>query len=77
MCNQKTSEDISVHVEKCLKRSEGRSNGVESDDESIDVEGETFEEYEWSGQTRIRASSMLPGGYANAGKLKYFLFQRM
>jgi E3 ubiquitin-protein ligase RNF220/Zinc finger, C3HC4 type (RING finger) len=41
-----------------------------SDDESIlDVEGDeqSFEEYEWAGQTRVRACTMLPGGnYSSA-----------
>lgn len=37
------------------------------DDESIDVEADSFEEYEWAGQTRIRASSLLVGGYGAAG----------
>jgi hypothetical protein len=41
-------------------------------DADIDVEGdedngETFEEYEWAGQKRVRASSLLSGGYV--GKL--------
>lgn len=45
------------------------SNGISaSDDESIDVEAESFDEYEWAGQTRVRASSMLEGGYSAAGE---------
>lgn len=69
VCNEQPSGDINVHVDRCIQKSETRQNGVrtESDDESIDVEGETFDEYEWAGQTRVRASSMLPGGYAAAG----------
>jgi len=54
-----------MHVESCLRKSENssrNSNGNASDDESIDIEGGTFSEYEWAGQTRIRASSLLPGG---------------
>lgn len=57
---------------------------VEDDQDSIDIVGgttdtttspavgcsgiETYEEYEWAGQTRIRVSSMLPGGgYSGVG----------
>lgn len=81
-----TSEDIHVHVEKCLNRLEKRPrtstrNGSEGggdndedneDEDSIDIvgeelSGETYEEYEWAGQTRIRASSLITGGYASTG----------
>lgn len=59
VCNKKTFEDISIHVENCLKRQE------DSEDDDIDVcEGDS---YEWAGQTRIRASSLLNGGYSGAG----------
>lgn len=47
-------------------RPRGEEDG-DDDDESIDVEGEIYEEYEWAGQTRIRASSLLAGGYAATG----------
>lgn len=57
-------------MEICLRRTEGSNNSVGSDDESIDVENaESYDEYEWAGQTRIRASSMLEGGYSGAGNL--------
>ncbi len=33
--------------------------------EMVDIEGEgEYEEYTWAGQTRIRATTMLPGGLA-------------
>lgn len=77
VCNERVADDLNLHVELCLRRSESsngnRKNGNQSDnddeddDDSIDVEGETFEEYEWAGQTRIRASSLLEGGYSAAG----------
>lgn len=66
VCNKTTSEDITLHVEMCLQNAE-KGNDSENEDENIDVEG--FEEYEWAGQTRIRASSLLEGGYANTGNL--------
>ncbi len=43
----------------CLQRGD--------EEEPIDIEGEgpeQYEEYTWAGQTRIRASTMLDGGYA-------------
>lgn len=40
------------------------------EDENVDVEGEgnseVYEEYEWAGQRRIRASTLLVGGFAGA-----------
>ncbi|XP_055546380.1 E3 ubiquitin-protein ligase RNF220 [Wyeomyia smithii] len=66
VCNKVVSEDITSHVENCLKKSEINGNGVSSrvndsddDDVSIDVEGENFEVYEWAGHTRVRTTSML------------------
>ncbi|KAI4454150.1 hypothetical protein MML48_10g00000206 [Holotrichia oblita] len=59
VCNKVTTENISLHVEKCL-----RESGEESD-ENIDVEG--YEEYEWAGQSRVRATSMLQGGVSSLG----------
>ena len=42
------------------------------EDEAVDVEGDTeeYEEYTWAGQTRIRAASLLDGGFS--GMLKSF-----
>lgn len=78
VCNESTADDINTHVELCLRRNGGTSeanlaNGnntgtTESDDDmSIDVEADSFSEYEWAGQTRIRASSLLVGGYGAVG----------
>lgn len=65
VCNERTTDDINAHVEQCLKKSNGNVS-EDDDNESIDVEGE---EYEWAGHTRIRASTLLEGGYAGVGKL--------
>lgn len=84
VCNERISDDINLHVELCLKRHE-RNNGNSSaanidgdddddDDISIDVEGESYEEYEWAGQTRVRASSLLEGGYSAAGKMHFAVY---
>lgn len=72
VCNQRVPDiEIQAHVELCLKRSEGRTNGNGTDDDddsdSVDVEAESFEEYEWAGQVRVRAASLLEGGYQAAG----------
>lgn len=39
----------------------------EVEDEPVDVEGdgEQFEEYTWAGQTRVRATTMLQGGFSS------------
>lgn len=110
VCNESIPDDITGHVEMCLRRNECRpqqnggnrsstatataataSSGAscltsrhptttnnedvaiddhdddDDDDISIDVESESFEEYEWAGQTRIRAASLLQGGYSAVG----------
>ncbi|CAL1548458.1 unnamed protein product [Lymnaea stagnalis] len=54
------ADDLNAHVEMCLKQ---RTDGEE---EPVDVEGE-YEEYEWAGQTRVRATSMLEGGFSGQG----------
>lgn len=60
ICSKIISEDLQLHVELCLKRQENISD--ESDDE-IDV-GET---YSWCGQTRVRATSLIEGGFSSTG----------
>ncbi|XP_034935897.1 E3 ubiquitin-protein ligase Rnf220-like isoform X2 [Chelonus insularis] len=66
-----TPEELNQHVERCLNKHNGGNSGasVSLDDEEVDVEGdgESFEEYEWAGQRRIRATSMLVGGFSAAG----------
>nr|CAD7574388.1 unnamed protein product [Timema californicum] len=62
---QGSIEDLKSHVEMCLRK----QNGEPCDDEFVDVEGdsEMFEEYEWAGQQRVRASTLLEGGFAATG----------
>ncbi|XP_076289033.1 E3 ubiquitin-protein ligase RNF220 isoform X3 [Lasioglossum baleicum] len=74
VCNERlsgSSEELNQHVERCLsKHNNGNPAGQNNlDDEEVDVEGdaETFEEYEWAGQRRVRATSMLVGGFSAAG----------
>ncbi|XP_048510936.1 E3 ubiquitin-protein ligase Rnf220-like isoform X3 [Athalia rosae] len=74
VCNERLSgspEELNQHVERCLNKHNGNATGQSAgiDDEDVDVEGdpETFEEYEWAGQRRVRATSMLVGGFSAAG----------
>ncbi|XP_072750293.1 E3 ubiquitin-protein ligase Rnf220 isoform X3 [Anoplolepis gracilipes] len=67
-----TPEELNQHVDRCLnKQNNGNPAGQNAnlDEEEVDVEGdaETFDEYEWAGQRRVRASSMLVGGFSAAG----------
>lgn len=44
------------------------------DDDSADMDGESgrgFEEYEWAGQKRIRATALLEGGFRGINTHKY------
>ncbi|KAL4235837.1 hypothetical protein ACF0H5_004227 [Mactra antiquata] len=67
VCSKKVSgtpEELNEHVELCLKK---RDDELEPVDVEADDTTEQYEEYTWAGQTRIRASSMLDGGYAGSG----------
>ncbi|XP_046428265.1 E3 ubiquitin-protein ligase Rnf220 isoform X2 [Neodiprion pinetum] len=71
VCSERLSgspEELNQHVERCLNKHNGNPAGQNPgiDDEEVDVEGdpETFEEYEWAGQRRVRATSMLVGGFS-------------
>ncbi|XP_061151631.1 E3 ubiquitin-protein ligase RNF220a isoform X5 [Syngnathus typhle] len=61
-----SEEEMSRHVEQCLIQREG----VLGDDDSVDMDGDSgrgFEEYEWAGQKRIRATALLEGGFRATG----------
>lgn len=48
--------------------------GTLGDDDSADMDGESgrgFEEYEWAGQKRIRATALLEGGFRGKNRRKY------
>ncbi|KAL1493058.1 hypothetical protein ABEB36_011197 [Hypothenemus hampei] len=64
ICNKDFPEDLAIHVELCLRRSE--QNGSDQEEENIDIE--SYEEYEWAGQNRIRATTLLQGGLSNLGQ---------
>lgn len=63
-----TPEELNQHVDRCLnKQNNGAPGGQNAnvDEEEVDVEGDPeYEEYEWAGQTRVRATSMLVGGFS-------------
>ncbi|KAM9003169.1 E3 ubiquitin-protein ligase RNF220 isoform 1-T1 [Sarcophilus harrisii] len=59
--------EMSRHVEQCLSQREG---SCVTEDDSVDIETENstrFEEYEWCGQKRIRATTLLEGGFRGSG----------
>ncbi|XP_067329994.1 E3 ubiquitin-protein ligase RNF220a isoform X5 [Channa argus] len=61
-----SEEEMSRHVEQCLIQREGAL----CDDDSADMDAENgrgFEEYEWAGQKRIRATALLEGGFRASG----------
>ncbi|XP_066548791.1 E3 ubiquitin-protein ligase RNF220a isoform X8 [Amia ocellicauda] len=62
-----TEEEMSRHVEQCLFKRDGACG---TEDDSVDMDGENgnrFEEYEWCGQKRVRATSLLEGGFRGSG----------
>ncbi|XP_077499174.1 E3 ubiquitin-protein ligase Rnf220-like isoform X2 [Amblyomma americanum] len=64
-------DELAEHVDRCL----ARAPNDDSMDEEVDVDvtgsgeggAETFDEYEWAGQSRLRATALLEGGYRAAG----------
>ncbi|NXO64588.1 RN220 ligase, partial [Phainopepla nitens] len=56
---------------KRRKQDEGQREGsCMTEDDSVDIENENgnrFEEYEWCGQKRIRATTLLEGGFRGSG----------
>ena len=51
-----SADDMAEHVESCLSKQSGGSDGSDRDSSGSDNE---FESYTWCGQTRIRATSVL------------------
>uniref|UniRef100_A0A673U2W2 Ring finger protein 220 n=1 Tax=Suricata suricatta TaxID=37032 RepID=A0A673U2W2_SURSU len=66
LCNRPlagSEQEMSRHVEHCLSKREG---SCVAEDDAVDIEHENsnrFEEYEWCGQKRIRATTLLEGGF--------------
>ncbi|XP_078527855.1 E3 ubiquitin-protein ligase RNF220 isoform X1 [Lissotriton helveticus] len=62
-----SEQDMSRHVELCLTQREG---SCMNEDDSVDIDNENgtrFEEYEWCGQKRVRATTLLEGGFRGSG----------
>ncbi|XP_055442062.1 E3 ubiquitin-protein ligase RNF220 isoform X3 [Bubalus kerabau] len=62
-----SEQEMSRHVEHCLSKREG---SCMAEDDAADIEHENsnrFEEYEWCGQKRIRATTLLEGGFRGSG----------
>lgn len=60
-------------LSKCMFMSICQREGTLGDDDSADMDGESgrgFEEYEWAGQKRIRATALLEGGFRGINKHK-------
>ncbi|KAL8178812.1 UNVERIFIED_CONTAM: hypothetical protein K2H54_056639 [Gekko kuhli] len=59
---------------KRRKQDEGQREGsCMMEDDSVDIENENgnrFEEYEWCGQKRIRATTLLEGGFRGKSAAK-------
>ncbi|KAL3869717.1 hypothetical protein ACJMK2_042366 [Sinanodonta woodiana] len=59
-----TPEELNEHAELCLKK---QREGEENDPVDVDGDTEQYEEYTWAGQTRIRVTSLLDGGFSGSG----------
>ncbi|XP_035279546.1 E3 ubiquitin-protein ligase RNF220a isoform X5 [Anguilla anguilla] len=69
--NRQTRLNARIGKMKRRKPEDGQREGAcGADDDSADVDGENgtpFEEYEWCGQKRVRATSLLEGGFRGTG----------
>ncbi|KAM9323456.1 E3 ubiquitin-protein ligase RNF220a isoform 2-T2 [Pholidichthys leucotaenia] len=69
--NRQTRLNARIGKMKRRKPEEGgQREGALADDDSADMDGENgrgFEEYEWAGQKRIRATALLEGGFRGSG----------
>ncbi|NXK32078.1 RN220 ligase, partial [Piprites chloris] len=70
-CNQNLHLNTRIGKMKRRKQDEGQREGsCMTEDDSVDIENENgnrFEEYEWCGQKRIRATTLLEGGFRGSG----------
>ncbi|XP_023671723.2 E3 ubiquitin-protein ligase RNF220a isoform X4 [Paramormyrops kingsleyae] len=69
--NRQTRLNARIGKMKRRKADDGQREGAcHPDDDAADLDGENgtrFEEYEWCGQKRVRASALLEGGYRGTG----------
>lgn len=55
------SDAINLHIDNCLARLNAAEEQLQPQ------QGETWEAYEWAGETRVRATALMEGGYSGAG----------
>ncbi|XP_028834450.1 E3 ubiquitin-protein ligase RNF220a isoform X4 [Denticeps clupeoides] len=69
--NRQTRLNARIGKMKRRKAEEGQREGAcGTEDDSMDMDGENgtrFEEYEWCGQKRVRATTLLEGGFRGSG----------
>ncbi|XP_034147262.1 E3 ubiquitin-protein ligase RNF220a isoform X4 [Esox lucius] len=68
--NRQTRLNARIGKMKRRKPEDGQREGVFAEDDSADMDGENgtrFEEYEWCGQKRVRATTLLEGGFRGTG----------
>ncbi|XP_058887627.1 E3 ubiquitin-protein ligase RNF220a isoform X5 [Acipenser ruthenus] len=69
--NRQTRLNARIGKMKRRKPEDGQREGAcGMEDDSVDIDGENgnrFEEYEWCGQKRVRATSLLEGGFRGTG----------
>ncbi|KAK9720719.1 hypothetical protein K7432_003951 [Basidiobolus ranarum] len=58
--------EITQHIDQCLGTHEELSNSPDASTPSS-VDSTQFVEYEWAGQSRVRATSLLEAGFAGTG----------
>lgn len=83
ICNQRLYGDleaVNLHIDNCLTNPAPEAEEEEEEEEEIDEDEDDndnntpqqqttngWEEYEWAGQVRVRATAMMEGGYGGAG----------
>ncbi|KAM4721901.1 E3 ubiquitin-protein ligase RNF220 isoform 2-T2 [Rhinophrynus dorsalis] len=68
--NRQTRLNARIGKMKRRKQDEGQRETCLNEDDSVDIDNENgnrFEEYEWCGQKRIRATTLLEGGFRGSG----------
>ncbi|XP_041417379.1 E3 ubiquitin-protein ligase RNF220 isoform X6 [Xenopus laevis] len=68
--NRQTRLNARIGKMKRRKQDDGQRENCMNEDDSVDIENENgnrFEEYEWCGQKRIRATTLLEGGFRGSG----------
>ncbi|KAF7723318.1 hypothetical protein EC973_002115 [Apophysomyces ossiformis] len=73
ICNERLhgdSDAINFHIDQCLANGPPPSSPSPVASSASSISGAAdigWQEYEWAGQTRVRATAMMEGGYRGAG----------